>query len=56
MSMKGLGGETPMMIRGAVTNPKKRANVGVKGQASMQSGGPDGRAMPIKNAVSKPKR
>ncbi len=38
-----------MSIRGAVTNPKKRANVGVKGQASMQKGNPNGRAQGIRN-------
>ena len=55
MGMKGLGGESPMSIRGAVNNPKSRANVGVKGQASMQKGNPNGRAKAIRGAVSNPK-
>ena len=56
MGMKGLGGETPMQIRGAASNPKSRANVGVKGQASMQKGDANGRAKPIRNAASSPKQ
>lgn len=55
MGMKSLGNETPMKIMGAVSSPKKRGNVPVKGQMSNQRGGPDGRAQAIKGAVSNPK-
>jgi hypothetical protein len=56
MGMKGLGGESPMAIKGAVSNPKRKSNVGVRGQASMQRGDPNGRAKGIMNAVSKPRQ
>lgn len=56
MGMKPLITSAPMQIRGAVNNPKSRANVGVKGQVSMQKGGDSATAQAIKGAVSKPKR
>lgn len=55
MSMKGLGGETPMAIRNAASNPKARGNVAIKGQVSQQKGNPNGRSEGIKNAASKPR-
>ncbi len=46
----------PAAIRNAVSNPKRKENVGVKGQASMQKGGNASPARAIRNAVSSPKQ